>query len=262
VGVEYGIIDILNLQATIPEYAGVEKGTEEENEFEARVSLQEIKSTIGAGSKPSFNYFIFIILAALIAGVGLILDNPVIIIASMILSPLLGPVLGVSFGIISKNRLMIKNGLTSQVAGMVIAMGIGILVGGLATLASGSQTPTPEMIARTFPNYFDIIIAICSGIAVGFCITGPIAANLVGVATNLVGVAIAVALMPPAVNVGTALMFNDAVLALGSLLLLLLNILIINMLAILIFKLKKVTAPPKIKLSWRGPTEPMPRRTI
>jgi len=250
VGITYGIIDILNLEATIPEYAaiaGLEK-KEIHKEIPERISLQEIKEIIEEGTRLNSIYFIFIILSALITGCGLIMNNSAVIIASMILCPLLSPILGVSFGIISKDRKLIQNGILGQLYGILILISIGIVLGFIAFLSLDSLVITQEMAERQFPNYFDLIIAISSGVAVGFCLTS-------GIATMLVGVAIAVALNPPAVNIGLALIYGDPFLSLGSLILLLLNIIAINVSAIIIFKIKKVTAPPEMNFFWRGPKE-------
>lgn len=253
VGVNFGIIDILNIETTIPEYAGMEKVDKKEKEIKKRISLQEIKVIIEEGAKPTFNYFLFTIVSAIIACAGLILNSAAIIIASMILSPLMGPILGVSFGAISKTRPLIKDGFICQLFGVLIAIGIGAVLGAISFFIAGSTVITQEMEARNFPNYLDITIAIASGMAVGFCVTG-------GIAATLVGVAIAVSLMPPAVNVGLALIYGDPALSLGSLTLLIVNIFAINLSAILIFKIKDVKAPPEMMAFWRGPTESIEER--
>ena len=106
VGTELGIIDILPLEATIPELT--KRFDDREDQVPDRIALLEIKNNIKEGSKPSFNYFIFIILSAIIAGAGLVLNSPAVVIASMIISPLMGPVLGLSFGIATSDRMMIR----------------------------------------------------------------------------------------------------------------------------------------------------------
>jgi len=112
---------------------------------------------------------------------------------------------------------------------------------------------TSEMRIRTFPIYLDIIIAICAGLAVGFCVSG-------GIKSSMVGAAIALSLMPPAVNVGLALVHGNLILALGSLILLLLNVAIINICTIIVLKIKKVHALPKVKGFWQGPIETKRRK--
>ena len=231
VGIDYGIIDILPLEATIPELD--ETLDEEKDQVPERVALEEIKSDIEEGAKPSFNYFVFILLSALVAGAGLILNSPAVVIASMIISPLMGPILGLSFGITTSNGKIIRNSIIAQIFGIIISICSGIFLGYLTIYLVEDPQITSEMAARTFPSYLDIIIAICAGIAVGFCITGT-------VKSTLVGAAIALSLMPPAVNVGLALIYGDLSLSIGSLLLLLTNVIIINVCTMIVLKIKDV----------------------
>jgi len=63
---------------------------DEKDRVPDRIALEKIKNDLKDSSKPSFNYFVFIILSALIASAGLILNSPAVLIASMIISPLMG----------------------------------------------------------------------------------------------------------------------------------------------------------------------------
>jgi len=232
VGTELGIIDVLPLEATIPELT--KRFDDREDRVPDRIAFLEIKNNIKESSKPSFNYFVFIILSAIIAGAGLLLNSPAVVIASMIISPLMGPVLGLSFGIATSDRMMIRNSAIAQIIGILISICCGIFLGYLTIFLIVKPQITSEMLVRNFPIYLDIIIAICAGIAVGFSITGT-------VKTTLIGAAIAFSLMPPAVNVGLVLMYRDFSLSFGSLILLLTNITIINGCTLIILKIKKVS---------------------
>jgi uncharacterized hydrophobic protein (TIGR00271 family) len=247
VGTIHGIIDILSLKASIPDITlNEEEPAGNRKKFVSnRISIEEIKKNIEDSSKLSFDFFIFIFLSALVAGVGLILNSSTIIIASMILSPLMSPILGVSFGIVIKDVRMVKIGFLEQILGFLISIGTGILLGLIALIILTPPIITTEMLARGFPNLFDLIVAVCSGIAVGIGISGSIK-------TSLIGVAIAVALMPPAVNIGLAIIYNDPLLSLGSLILLFTNIIAINICALIVFKLKKITSVRKAYIFWEG----------
>ncbi len=248
VGTIHGIIDILSLKATIPDITLIKEDEEKKKIVSQRISIEEIKKNLEDTSKLSLDFFLFVFLSALVSGVGLILNSPIILIASMILSPLMSPILGVSFGIVSKDHKMVRVGLFSQIFGLLISIGTGILLGFVVLLFFGPPILTSEMLARGFPNFFDLIVAVCAGVAVGIGITGSIK-------TSLIGVAIAVALMPPAVNIGLAMIYNDPQLSLGSFILLIMNIIMINICAILVFKLKKVTTVPKAYIFWEGTKE-------
>ena len=246
VGIEFGIVDILKLQATIPELK--EDQIEVSEELSSRVSVEEIESSIKEGMELNINFYLFIMIAAFIAGAGLILNSTAIIIGSMIISPLMGPILGVSYGIISKNYLLVEKGILGQLFSVLISIGIGVLLASLAILIYVSPSITNEMMSRNFPTIFDLIVSIGAGLAIGFAITGTIQSSLVGIAS-------AVSLMPPAVNIGVTLIYGNLLLSFGSFVLLGSNILAINSMAILIFKLKKIKILEKNYPFWKGPEE-------
>jgi len=246
VGTEFGIIDILKLDVSIPELK--EEESDVSDEITSRISVEEIESTLKEVMELNLNYYIFIIIAALIAGAGLILNSTAIIIGAMIISPLMGPILGVSYGMISKNYILVKKGIFGQLFGILIAIGTGIVLGSLAFLIYDSPSVTHEMMNRNFPTVFDLIVSIGAGFAVAFAITGRIE-------SSLVGIAIAVSLMPPAVNIGVTLIFGNALLSFGSFILLMSNILAINLTALLIFKIKKIKILKKTYPFWKGPEE-------
>ena len=138
--------------------------------------------------------------------------------------------------------------MLGQLLSVLIAIGIGGLLASLAILIYDSPSITHEMMSRNFPTIFDLIVSISAGLAIGFAITGI-------VQSSLVGIAIAVSLMPPAVNIGVTLIYGNLLLSFGSFVLLLSNILAINFMAILIFKLKKIKILEKNYPFWKGPEE-------
>ncbi|TFG10941.1 MAG: TIGR00341 family protein [Promethearchaeota archaeon] len=245
-GTEYGIIDILPIEATIPKLSDIERvEIIEEQPLESRIALEEILEDIEGATKPNLNYFIFIILSAIIASSGLVLNSIAVVIASMIISPLMGPILGFSYGVITHNKAMLKNSLIAQTIGILLSIGCGLLLGFTTILLTNTNEITHQMSIRSFPSYLDIIITSCAGIATGFSISGVIK-------TSLVGVAIALSLMPPAVNIGLAFIYGDFILSLGSLILLIVNILIINICSLIVMRIKNFRALPKMKWFWQG----------
>jgi uncharacterized hydrophobic protein (TIGR00271 family) len=247
IGVSYGIIDILNISATIPESAAC-CITAEDEQISSRISVEEMKNLIYSSSNPDVHYIIFIILAAITAGAGLLLNSVAIIIGSMIISPMMGPIIGFSFGLVIQDKNLIKNGLKGQGIGIVLGVSMGFLLGLVYHLTLPTSPITAEMARRNYPGLLDVIIAVCAGIAVGFCMTGTLE-------SSLVGIAIAVSLMPPTVNIGLALAFEEFSLAGGSAVLLIVNILAINICATFIFKLKKIRQTLAPFEFWEGPQE-------
>ncbi|TFF99839.1 MAG: TIGR00341 family protein [Promethearchaeota archaeon] len=247
VGTEFGFIDIIPLKATVPEIKYIEEEGEEEEEEEkltSRISIEEIKVMIKETAKPDIQFIVFMILAALVSASALVLNSIPILIASMILSPFMGPILGFSFAIMIKDKIIIKEGIVGQIYGTIISILIGILVGFFARITGFLLNPTTQMKGIGFPNYFDLIISICAGIAVAFSITGT-------VKSALVGVAIAVAIIVPAVNTGLSLIYGEFVTSFESFILFLTNIILIDLCAIIVFKIKGVKQMPQSKLIWR-----------
>ena len=169
VGTDFGLIDILPVEATIPKLEDIEKVEKVETEAPLiqRLAMEEIIEDLEKGAQPNFDYFIFIILSALVSGVGLINNSIVILIASMILSPLLGPILGLSLGAIIKNKEMIRNSIMAQILGIATAIATGIILALIFTNLQQNSAITSEMAIRSYPNIFDIIVAFSAGFATG-----------------------------------------------------------------------------------------------
>jgi uncharacterized hydrophobic protein (TIGR00271 family) len=246
IGVGYGIIDVLNLSVTIPESSIIKK--DNEDEISKRISTEEIRQRMTF--EPDLHYYIFIILAAITAALGLLINSVAMVIAAMIISPLMGPILSSSFGIMVMDKKLLKNGTIGQFFGILIGILIGLFFGIIYYHTNNDPSPTPEMLARNFPSWIEIILAVAAGLAVGFCITNALE-------SSLVGIAIAASLMPPAVNVGLAIAFGEFSLGLGSLTLLLMNIVAINVCALAVFKIKKVQKVIQPLIPW----EPIEEKT-
>ena len=140
------------------------------------------------------SYWIEVIFSAGIATVGLVLNSPAVIIGAMLISPLMGSILG--------NGLALAAGDVILALRASIKLGLSCLVAILFAVLLVSVLPfkemTPEILARTQPNILDLVVALFSG-AVGSL---AICKKPKGVATSIPGVAIAVALMPPLCVVG------------------------------------------------------------
>jgi uncharacterized hydrophobic protein (TIGR00271 family) len=134
------------------------------------------------------------LMSAGIAILGLLLSSPAVVIGAMLISPLMGPIIGLGFGLALFDFSEIRRAVLSLVVGVVLA----VLFCALIVLLSPLQTVTPEIAARTRPNLFDLGVAIFSGLAGTY-------ATIRGRQGAIVGVAIAVALMPPLAAMGFGL---------------------------------------------------------
>ncbi|MHA1684131.1 MAG: TIGR00341 family protein [Promethearchaeota archaeon] len=191
------------------------------------ISLDEMISNISSLGVISPTFVFLTILAGLLAAFGLLFSNVVIIIASMIIAPFLGPIALTVLGtMLPKNPHRLK-ALLTEIFGLSGCVLIGIAIGSFIRLPV-DLSEIPEVFNRTEPGGTDIIFAVISGLAAGIFIVR-------GESTNIVGVAVAASLCPPATNIGILLVNARFPEALGSLLLLLLNVISIYSTCAIIF---------------------------
>ncbi len=134
----------------------------------------------------------------------------------MLISPLMGPIIGLGFALATFDSVEIRRTLRALAIGVVMAVGFCALI----VLFSPLQTVTDEIAARTRPNLFDLLVALFSGLAGTY-------AMIRGRHGTIVGVAIATALMPPLAVVGYGLATANVTVLAGSSLLFFTNLMTI-----------------------------------
>ena len=131
--------------------------------------------------------------AIIIASVGLNVNSIPVIIGAMLISPVMGPILGVGFSLGTNDTGLLK----SSFKNFFVMVGISISAASLYFLVSPLRLSNPtELLARTRPTIFDVLIALFGGIA------GMLEYARKDRGTVISGVAIATALMPPLCTVG------------------------------------------------------------
>mmetsp|Transcript_10009 Transcript_10009/g.19535 ORF Transcript_10009/g.19535 Transcript_10009/m.19535 type:complete len:615 (+) Transcript_10009:184-2028(+) len=166
--------------------------------------LFEIHAEIEAGMHMTFNYMINLYGGAAIAAVGLSINSASIVVASMLISPLMNPLLAIVFGAAVHDWRMFRIGLFNETKSMFHCIFMGFLMGLILTplRAADQNWPTDEMKSRgdLLSLSAATIFAIASGLVVGV--------NVSDSGFNaLVGVAISASLLPPVVLTGMALAF-------------------------------------------------------
>ena len=141
-------------------------------------------------------YNVWILVCSIIvASVGLNMDSTAVIIGAMLISPLMGPIRGIGFGVgINDFKL-----LTESLKNFGITVGISLLASFLYFLVTPLHESTSELFGRTEPTFLDVVIAFSGGLA------GVIAQSKKKADTVIPGVAIATALMPPLCTAGYGL---------------------------------------------------------
>lgn len=178
----------------------------------ATIDHQAVLDRVHAEGGWSNRYAFMVLMSAGIAILGLLLSSPAVIIGAMLISPLMGPIIGIGFALATFDWPEVRKSLLAMGAGSVLAA----LFTAAIVLLSPLQDVTPEILARTRPNLFDLLVAIFSALAGGY-------ATVRGRGETIVGVAIATALMPPLAVVGYGLATGQWAIFGGSLALFLTN---------------------------------------
>ena len=269
VGVEYGFVDILDLKASLPRESE-EKANDSKIQRDATLAVEEIYENVKKQSSLSFDYIAFIILAAVMAGFGLIQNNVTVIVASMLLSPLMGPMLAIAFGYVVRNNQLFVKGTINEVIGIVLSLSVGVVMALVMPLlqpdmvttiandvgtTAGTIVNITEITRRAGFSPLDVGVAIFSGAAVAVSVTK-------GDMSSLVGVAISAALMPPAVSASMMVVLGLATgnpfifaVGVGSFYLLVMNIILIVISAFVMFKVKGLTSLADKSATWTAVTQ-------
>ncbi|HRX16872.1 MAG TPA: TIGR00341 family protein, partial [Spirochaetota bacterium] len=177
------------------------------------------------GASPSIEYYMLTILSCVIATTGLIQGSTAVIIGAMIVAPLMTPILASSLGVIWGDFKLMRMSFFSLVKGAILAILISSALAYIIPLSSYSD----EILARTTPSLFDILVALASGSVGAYGYANKKINN------TLVGIAIAVALMPPLCTIGIGLGTLNSQIAIGATVLFLINYVSISLAGAIIF---------------------------
>ncbi|MCG9790891.1 TIGR00341 family protein [Flavobacterium algicola] len=167
--------------------------------------------------------------AIVVASVGLNVNSAAVIIGAMLISPLMGPIVGAGFGLGTYDFNLLKISLKN----LLIATVVGLFFSTLYFYISPFKETQPELLSRTAPNFYDIIIAFSGGLV------GAIAITRVEKGNPIPGVAIATALMPPLCTAGYGLAIGSVRFFLGAFYLYTINCVFICISTFLIVKYLK-----------------------
>ena len=155
-----------------------------------------------------------LICSILIASVGLNADSTPVVIGAMLISPLLGPILGLGFSIATNDILTLKN----SVVNFLVMVVLSVLTAYIFFLVFPLREETSELFLRTKPDIRDVLIAFFGGLALIIAKT-----KKENISSAIFGVAIATALMPPLCTVGFGLAEKNMDYASGAIFLFVIN---------------------------------------
>lgn len=194
-----------------------------------RISREELYSDIEKTVRISWVYFVMIVFAAIVASMGLIRNNVVFIIGAMVIAPLLGPNLALSFATTLGDVPLLKKAGKAIAWGVLSALVPSFLFGILFHVDIG----IPELILRTEVSKGDVILALIAGSAAAISFTSELF-------SALIGVMVAVALLPPLVAFGMLAGAGHWDLAVGAVFLFAVNLICVNLAGVLTFLIQGI----------------------
>lgn len=208
----------------------------------------EAIENIIAHASPRQDFFLMLTLSVSMAVFGVLLGSTVILIGSMLIAPILFPLLSLSLGIIVSDQNLIGRSVITiaKSVGLALAAGfaIGLIFGGSVSTMTASEGGV-----ESFALYVSVggpssliyaVVAAIAGFAAAFAMTKP------HLNESLPGVAIAVALVPPLAFAGIGLSFFDWAVVSNSLLLFLVNVIGIMFSAMIVFSMLRFAVKKKV----------------
>jgi uncharacterized hydrophobic protein (TIGR00271 family) len=181
--------------------------------------VEVIRSLDQAGTF-SNDYLLLVMLSCVIATFGLVLDSAAVIIGAMLIAPLMSPILRCALALVRGDLARFGQAFVTLLVGVLLAVGLSALFGLLVSTGEFNfleELPS-EVVGRTRPNLFDLVVALAGGTAAAYALAQP------HLSAALPGVAIATALMPPLCTIGIGISQSRTDVSSGALLLFLANL--------------------------------------
>ncbi|QTX05946.1 DUF389 domain-containing protein [Agromyces archimandritae] len=153
--------------------------------------LQEVESRTEAEVRLSATYLVFIAVATGIGGVGVVLDQPVLLVAAMVVGPDFGPLAAISVGLVRRHARGIRRSVLTAVVGYAVGIAFTLLMS-LLLIATGvfprtmfdyEHEPLAAFIWQ--PNVLSTVIGLFAGIAGMLSLTSAKSSALVGVLISM-----------------------------------------------------------------------------
>lgn len=194
-------------------------------------------------STPKASFFFLMLLSVLMATYGLLINNSSVIIGSMLIAPILSPILSLALGVtLADSELIRRSGYT-----VLKSLAYAVILSAVATWLLWNVTPgdfasgyNPEILSRIEPNIVYLFIAIIAGLATAFARVKP------EISETLPGTAIAVALVPPMATIGIGIATINLSVISGALSMFILNIIGILVASMVMFSLMNIYSKRKI----------------
>lgn len=190
-------------------------------ERHARVSREELYAHVHDSARLTWVYVTTVALSTVVAAIGLERGDVAVVIGAMVIAPLLGPNIGLSFATTLGDLALVRRSLLALAVGIVVAFALASVMG----FAFPMSPSAPGLAPTTYVTLGDVVLALVAGVAGALAFT-------TGVSAALIGVMVAVALLPPLVAVGLLIGGGHLLAAANAGVLVLVNIAAINLAAV------------------------------
>jgi uncharacterized hydrophobic protein (TIGR00271 family) len=171
------------------------------------VVWEEVESRTSENAELSISFLAFMVLATLIAAVGIMTDSQILIIGAMVVGPEFGPLAGFSVAVVQRRLDLARRSVIALAVGFPLAIFASLTL----TLVLRALGPAPDELTATghpatlfisHPNTFSVIVALLAG-------TTGVLSLTTAKSGALIGVLISVTTIPAAANVGVAAAYGD-----------------------------------------------------
>lgn len=197
---------------------------------ENKASNGDIKASVVSGAKLKGTNMCILICAIIIASIGLNMNSVAVIIGAMLISPMMGAIIGVGYAIATNDFKFVKRAAVS----LIIQIAISVITSSIYFMVSPISNTSSELLSRTMPTIWDVLIAIVGGLAGAIGMTRKEKSNVIP------GVAIATGLMPPLCTVGYGISMKNLSYVGGAFYLFFINAFFICLSSIIVFKIMKM----------------------
>ncbi len=171
------------------------------------VVWEEVSGRTSEDAELSLSFVAFMVLATLIASVGIFLDTPILIIGAMVVGPEFGPIAGFCVAVIQRQRGLAGRSLLALAVGFPVGIGAALaasLVFKWTGIGPATFDQSDHQLANVIasPDFYALFVALCAG-------TAGILSLSTAKSGALIGVLISVTTIPAAANVGVAAAYAD-----------------------------------------------------
>ncbi|WP_135362911.1 DUF389 domain-containing protein [Halosimplex halophilum] len=216
----------VSIEAEFASFEGIDAVQSHWAETPNRIAPRTLRSKARDMRPNTRSYVWLMFLSTVIATAGLLIGSPAVLVGSMVLAPLVAPMLAASIGAVRNDRAMVADSLRQQAVGLGVAVlgavAASLLIRYLAIVSVTLDVTTVDLFAvRLSPGLLSVVVGLAAGAAGAFGLTTK--GNV-----SIVGVMVAAALVPTAAVVGIGVAWGAASVAVGALVLLGLTIVAVN----------------------------------